>query len=107
MILKSRKPQWHKQFGQAASTRCAQRFKSIVASIVGLLLQPVNPRQLLGVTAQRAVLLANSGIHRADPLTQFRLNRSVAIRRPAGESNVPVANAESISPEQEHEQSIR
>jgi hypothetical protein len=54
-----------------ASTRCAQRFKGIVASIVGLLLQPVNPRQLLGVACQRASFLTDPGIDRPDGLTQF------------------------------------
>jgi hypothetical protein len=37
--------------GLVAAPRCAQCFQSIVASIGSLLLQPVNPRQLPGVTA--------------------------------------------------------
>jgi hypothetical protein len=36
-----------------------------------------HPRQLMGVTTPRASLFADSGIHRADGLTQFRLNRGV------------------------------
>src|SRR5260370_12100438 len=63
--------------GLIAASSYAQRFESVGSSAARLLLQPVNPGQLLGVASKRPSLFADPGIHRADPLTQFVLPRRV------------------------------
>src|SRR5271165_2874087 len=69
--------------GLIAAPSYAQRFESVGSSAARLLLQPVNPGQLLGVASKRPSLFADPGIHRADPLPQFVLHRRVS-DAPAG-----------------------
>src|SRR5271166_95264 len=71
---RSRRGLWRRnRVGLIAAPSHAQRFESIGSSTARLLLQPVNPGQLLGVASKHPSLFADPGIDRADSLTQFIL----------------------------------